>query len=326
MPKFISQKWMQTGNASTSSAMALIVLLALSSQANRLSGQTPDGASSPAIPAVDSSWPVVHLNVVLTDKQGAPQKIDERTFQLLEDGVERTLQFPDAAESPVSLALLIDSSGSIFKRKPEILSAIRTIIQALPPDSEVMGVLFAQDAYIDLPLTPVSKVDYSFLDRLQAYGPTALWDAVVATENHVVTHAKYARRALVILSDGEDNASRVIEDKILRSIGQPGSPTVYPCRVQDTRKSLDAHAESFRGHRILKLLAKKGGGIVFNLDPNPASTAAQIVAAIRSQYVVQFTAADQSRNGKAHKIELRLLGKDIEVHAPTTYYAPENDR
>lgn len=316
---------MQTGKRDALWSVMLIVLLAFVADARGLAGQTSGGTSSPAISTADSSWPGVNLNVIVVDKRGAPQKIDERAFQLFEDGVERPLHFPDSADSPVSLALLIDSSGSIYKRKPEILSAVTTIIHGLPADSEVMGVLFAADPYIDLPLTPVSKVDLSFLDRLQANGPTALWDAVYATENHLITHAKYARRALVILSDGEDNASHISWERTVLSIEQPGAPTVYACRVNDKPNILDSQAEaaSIRGHKILKILAQRGGGMGLNLDPDPASTAAHIVAAIRSQYVLQFIAADPGRSGKAHKLEVRLPIKDVQTYRLPVYYAPK---
>jgi len=320
--KFIQRKWrqMQTGKRCASWGVALIVMLALATEVNGWAGQSSGGASSPAIPAADSSWPDVKLNVVVTDKHGAPQKINEHAFQLSEDGAERPLHFPDSADSPVSLALLIDSSGSIFKRKPEIVSAVTAIIHALPADSEVMAVLFTDKAYIDLPLTPVSKVDFSFLDRLQASGPTALYDAIFATEDYVIGHAKYARRSLVILSDGEDNTSHVSMRNVIWKMEHPGAPVVYACPPSKARIMQN---ELMAGHINMKFLAKWGGGMLFDLDPDPTSTAAQIVAAIRSQYVLQFSAANPARNGKAHKLELRLPLKDVEIHGLSNYHAPQ---
>lgn len=72
----------------------------------------------------------------------------------------------------------------------------------------------------------------------------------------------------------------------------------------------------------LKILAKEGGGAHFNLDPDPASAAAQIVAAVRSQYVLEFTAANPARDGKAHKLEVRLPVKDAQIHALPVYHSP----
>jgi Ca-activated chloride channel homolog len=306
---------MQIGKKFGSWSAALIVLLALAACANRLDGQHP---SELTIAAIDRSWPDVNLNVVVLDKSGAPQKIDEQAFQLFEDGAERQLRFPAAADSPVSLAFLIDSSGSTYKRKPDIVSAVTAIVKALPADSEVMATSFAGVAFLEFPFTPASKVDLSFMGRFSAAGPTALYDAIAATDDYFVANAKYPRRALVILSDGEDNASGYPVEMAYETMAWPGSPLIYPCLIAKAN-----YLERERGAGLIrmKLLAKRGGGVVFNLDPDPVAAAAQIVAAIRSQHVLQFTAADPEHGGK-HKLEVRLPIKDVQIHGPAAYFAP----
>ena len=310
---------MQTRKMGVSWGVQLILLLTLAAGTKGLTGQEVSEASSPATPAMDSSWPDVNLNVVVLDKHSLPQKVDERDFQLFEDGVERPLQFQGSPDSPVSLALMIDSSGSIFKYKDAITVAAKAIVKGLPDGSEVMAVLFADEAYLDLPFTAVSKVDFSFLNRLQARGPTRLYDAIVATEDHVLAHAKYARRAIVILSDGEDNASRVSRRVAFWKMEQPGAPVVYPCVVS---KANVLERERMVGHINMGFLAKEGGGIEFNLDPDPESAATQIADAIRHQYVLQFTAADPARDGKARKLAVRLRVKDLQIHVLPVYFAP----
>ena len=318
--KFIREcRHMHIGKTGASRGVALFVLLALAAGTQGLPGQDVGEASSASVPAPESSWPDVNLNVVVLDKQGVPQKVDEREFQLFEDGAERPLQIRASPDSPVSLALMIDSSGSIFKRKEAIIAAVKTIVKGLPDGSEVMAVLFADKAFLDLPFTPVSKVDFSFLDRFQPRGPTGLHDAVVATEDHIIAQAKYARRALVILSDGQDNASHVSRGVAFRKMQQPGAPFTYSCVVS---KAQILKNELMAGHLNMRFLAKEGGGIEFNLDPDPESAAAQIVDAIRSQYVLQFTAADTARNGKTHKLAVRLPPRDVHIHLLPVYSAP----
>ena len=309
---------MQTEKRCASRGAALILLLAFA-VGTKGATQSSDGVSSPALPVVDSSWPVVNLNVAVLDKDGTPHKIDEREFQLFEDGAARPLQFRDSPDSQVSLALVIDSSGSLFKRKQEMISAVTAIIKSMPPDSEVIAVTFAGQAFLDLPFTPASKVDISFLDRLLDRGPTAIYDAVFAAEDYIVAHAKYPRRALVILSDGEDNASHVSRRNVFWKMHQPGAPMVYVCL--DSRARFMQN-ELVAGHMNLKFLAKEGGGTHFNLDPDPASAAAHIVAAVRGQYVLEFTATNPARNGKAHKLEVRLPVKDVQIHALPVYNSP----
>lgn len=310
---------MLTGKWATSWSVALIVLLAIAAGAKTSAAQSAGDAPVPETPFIDKSWPAVNLNVVVLDKQGVPQNVDERQFQLFEDGKERPLQFLGSPDSPVSLALIIDSSGSIFKRKPAIVAAVTAIIKALPPDSEVMAVLFADQSYLDLPFTPASKVDFSFLDRLQSSGPTALYDAVFATERHFVAHAKYERRALVILSDGEDNASHVSRAAAFSWMEQPGAPAVYVCPPS---KANFLQTQESAGLINMSFLARYGGGADFNLDPDPEAAAAEVAAAIRSQMVVQFTAADPARDAKRHKIELRLPDKNLQIHVLHQYFAP----
>jgi VWFA-related protein len=319
--KSILRKWkqMDTGKRGASWGVQLIVLLAIAAGTKGLTGQNLGEMSSPAIPAVESSWPDVDLNVVVLDKHGVPQKVDEREFQLFEDGAERPLQFRGSPDSPVSLALMIDSSGSIFKHRDAIIAAVKAIVKAVPDGSEVMAVLFTDKAFLDLPFTAVSKVDLSFLDRLQARGPTGLYDAVVATEEHIIAHAKYARRALVILSDGEDNASHVSRGVAFWRMKQPGAPAVYACVPS---KAEIMQSELMAGHINMRFLAKEGGGTEFNLDPDPESTAARIAGAIRSQYVLQFRTGDPTRNGKARKLAVRLPVKDAQIHALPDYFAP----
>jgi Ca-activated chloride channel homolog len=319
MQKCESGGWMPTGQKRASWGIGLIVLLAFAGGANRMDGQDRRVTSEPANTVIDKAWPEVNVNVLVLDKSGAPQKVDEGQFQLFEDRAERPLRFPASADSPVSLAFLIDSSGSTYKRKPDIVSAVTAILHALPAGSEVMASSFADKAYLEFPFAPVSQADLSFMDRLPAAGPTALYDAVVATEQYFVANAKYPRRALIILSDGEDNASHFSIGVAYAVMDWPGAPLVYPCLIG---KAQFLKPETEYGRNHMKFLAKWGGGPTFNLDPDPTAAAAEIVAAVRSQYVLQFTAADPTHNGKGHKLEVRLPVKDVRIYGHPAYFAP----
>jgi VWFA-related protein len=302
----------------------------VTSPANAVQPAAPAGSVQiPPTPLAYKTWPDVNLNVLVTGKHNAPQKIDEHAFRLMEDGIERPLRSPAPADSPISLALLIDFSGSTFEHTSEIVSAVKTIVRALPADSEVTVVDFSFAGFLDIPFTPASKADLSVLDKLKPSGPTALYNALTATETYVAAEAKYPRRAIVIFSDGEDNVSTAAERGVaLYKIQQPGAPAVYSCFVAKI-----IWMPSRYGLFNLKRLAKEGGGLFFKfntdvrVDPDSAAAAAvaaQIAAAINSQYVLQFTAADAARNSKPHKLKLQLAGKDVEAHTLSTYFAPPN--
>lgn len=310
---------MRTAERGDSWCLVLIALVAVMAATNALAAQSGGADSSAATYTVTGPWPQVDLNVVVLDKQGVPQKVHEREFHLFEDGAERPLRFQSSPDSPVSLALMIDSSGSIVKRKDAIIAAAKAIVNRLPDGSEVMAVLFADKAFLDLPFTPTSKVDFSFLDRLQASGPTGLYDALAATEDHIIAHARYARRAVVILSDGQDNASHLSRGNAFWKMEQSGAPVVYPCVVS---KANVLQRDLMIGHINMRFLAKEGGGIECNLDPDPESAAAQIASAIRSQYVLQFTTADPVRDGKKRKLSVQLPSKGVQIHVLPSYFAP----
>lgn len=310
---------MQARTRSILWAMILIILLALAGGTKTLVGQNVGATPVPVTPVLDDPWPKVNLNVLVLDKQGVPQKFDEHKLELSEDGTARPIQFQSSFDSPVSLALMIDSSGSVFKRKDAIITAVKAVLKGLPDGSEVMAVLFDEKAYLDLPFIPVSNVDYSFLNRLQARGPTALYDAVVATEDYVFAHAKFERRAMVILSDGEDNASHMSASVAYWKMEQPGAPVVYLCPVSEANVF---QSQKMVGLINMRFLAKRSGGPEFSLDPDPVSAATKIADAIRNQYVLQFTAANTARDGKAHKLEVRLPAKHGQIYVLPAYFAP----
>jgi len=311
---------MQTWKRGALWSLAAITLLAVAAGGKSSLGQSSGDASRPAAPAVNKSWPEVNLNVVVLDKQGAPQTIDEQKFQLFEDGSERPLEFRTTADSPVSVALLIDTSGSMYNRRGSITATVNAIVKGLPSSSEVMVISFNETAYVNLRFTPVAQADFSFLSRLDTRGGTALFDTIVATEKYFAAHARYARRAIVLLSDGGDNASHLALGAAIRSLQWPGAPTFYSFLLPPTFVS---GAETRHDKLAIENLAKAGGGVALTpKEEDFAPAVTRLADMIRSQYVLTFTAADPARDGNAHKLEVRLPVKDVQIHALPVYYAP----
>jgi Ca-activated chloride channel homolog len=310
----LTRKW------ATLWSVALILLLAIAVNRRTLRGQSGAGTPAPETPVIDKLWPDVNLNVVALDKQGVPQKVDEQGFQLFEDGSVRPLQFRGSPDSPVSIAFMADSSGSMYNRRDSIATIVRAIVKTLPEGSEVMFVSFSDQAYVDLPFTPVSKVDLSFLDHRITRGGTSLYDAVIATENYFTNRARYVRRAIVLMSDGGDDASRQTLEDAMRSLQYPGAPSFYSLSVNGEK---DSYIDIRHGHAAMQLLAKAGGGVAFRpKEKDFMASAARLAKMIRCQYVLHFKPADPARDGSAHKLEVRLPIQDVQIHALPVYYAP----
>lgn len=283
--------------------------------------QSGDNTAQVAISVLDNAWPKVSLNVVVLDKDSAPQKINGSEFHLFEDGIDRPLESITAADSPVSVAFLIDTSGSMYRRLSLEAGSIKAIAHALPVGSEIMAVEFADQTRLVLPFTPVSDADLCFLDHLNNRNSSGIFGAIVATENYFAAHAHNQRRALVLLSDGSDNASASRSVDAIRSIQWPGAPTFYSLFLPDPSAE---KSDNRKGYKAMDSLARAGGGIASTLsrETDLVSAAARLAGIIRSQQILTFTAAETARDGKAHKLDLRLSAQNLRILALPVYYAP----
>lgn len=258
----------------------------------------------------------------MVDKSGQPQApLDKSAFHVLENDVERPIAAVVAGDMPVSLAFIIDTSGSTYGNRDTVASVVTAAIRTLPPGSEVMAVLFADQAYIDLPFAPAQPAPLSFLERLDARGPTAFYDALVATENYIASHARYPKRALMVLSDGNDNDSSLNLQQTLRRIEQepPGAPTIYFVDLPEARAK---PVEKRHSHAVARLVISTCGGfvIIAGRNEDAVSLSTRIAALIRSQYVFTFTAAGAVPDERFRKLEVRVDRANLEVHAVSGYF------
>jgi Ca-activated chloride channel homolog len=322
--KYMLRNWIgsqtQTSKKCALWGIAAVALLAIGDGGNLLRSQSSGDAQRDVASDVNDSWPEVNFNVVVLDKQGAPQAVDVSKFQLFEDGVQRSLSFRGSPDSPVSICFIIDNSGSMYNRRGSAKTVIDAIMKGLPNDSEVMAVTFNSTARLDLRFTPAARADVSFLDRLNPYGGTALYDAINVAEEYFGSDARYLKRAIVLLSDGEDNSSHSKKEDAIRSMQQPDAPTFYSFLLSESDATF---SEARQNKRTLEDLARAGGGV--GLTPKEkelTSAAAHLTDVIRSQYILRFAAVDPTRDGNAHKLAVLLPIKDAQVHTLPIYFAP----
>jgi len=266
------------------------------------------------------SWPHVSLNVLVVNKSDEPQApLDKDAFHILEDGAERPIESVIPGEAPVSLALLIDTSGSTYGNHVATLGVATAVVRALPPGSEVMAVLFADKAYIDLPFTPAEPAPLEFLHWLDSRGATGFYDALVATEDYIAAKAHNAKRALLVLSDGNDNASTLNLQQALHKIQQePGAPTIYFVDTPEARPKLGEKRHSLRVASLVTSVC--GGGVVApDKHYDGAALGVSVAALIRSQYVLTF-AAVAALDEKFRKLEVRVDPANLEARAASGYF------
>ena len=171
-------------------------------------------------------------------------------------------QSPSANESkddPVSIGLVIDNSTSMKDKRNATVVALREFVQASNPKDEFFVVNFNQDVHLDQDFTLDLNKVYKALDQADAHGGTALYDALLASRNHLKKGSKYRKKFLVVITDGSDNTSHVTSSNVLKEFNVPDGPIVYCFGL--FREESDA-----RGHTVLEKLAKETGGSAFFPD------------------------------------------------------------
>ncbi|HEY2860972.1 MAG TPA: hypothetical protein VGJ21_21360 [Terracidiphilus sp.] len=281
-----------------------------------LSQQSPDGKGQPVKPfvAVSDPWPLVDLNVLVLDKEKTPHpETDAAQFRVLEDGAPQTILSLSGAEAPVSLGLVLDFSGSTCPQKQEgkrpcasyspILNSLPELTASLPAGSEVMVATFADQAFLDMNFAPAEHFDLHVLDKLHAGGGTAFYDALVAAEDYFAKHAKFKRRAIVVVSDGEDNASKLDLAQAIQRISCASAPLLYAINTAGEHQEDLSLAEWRHSGRALGLLVKAAGGMVIPAYGKKRAPAGieQTANAIRAQVSVQYSSTNAVGNATIRK-------------------------
>jgi VWFA-related protein len=268
-------------------------------------------------------------------------------LRVLEDGVPQTLfTFQQETDRPLAIAFLIDVSFSQESTLPEQKAAVRTFIEKVIKSNkdQVALIPFTGLAYLEQPLTRDLLSVYRVLQTVEVGYPTylgtgrplggiptgpglaaqpdesttAIWEAVALTSNKVLANATgLRRRAIILLSDGLNNASRISEkEAINRVLAAEG--TVYTIGVGSQRDGLDRNA--------LRDLAERTGGRAFvpdkKFDLNAAF--AEIEKELRTQYLIAYTSTNKKRDGAYRKITIEITNpafKNLDLRHRPGYYA-----
>ncbi len=283
---------------------------------------SPDGDGPPpkstAAPAADAqverqkngytlrtSVGEVRLNAAVLDSNGrAVQDLTKDAFHVYEDGVPQTISSFRHEDLPVSLGILIDSSGSMYDKRAAVGKASLDFIRLSNPKDEAFLVDFSWEPYIDQDFTSdIHKLEAG-LSYVKASGGTAIYDAVVASADYLARNAKQPKQVLLVITDGDDNASTSSLEDTIKRIQELDGPTVYCVGLlfgPDEDKRESRHAK-----RVLQSLAEQTGGIAYfprRLE-EVDSIAAQVAADIRQQYTISYQPTKPARLGGYRQVHV----------------------
>lgn len=267
---------------------------------------------------VDVNLVVVHATV--EDSKGRIVKgLGKEDFRILEDGTEREIRLFSSDDAPVTVGLVVDSSGSMKNKKSQVLAGALAFASASHSQDEIFIVQFSDNVRFGLPAGQLftSKVEdlKEALGHSVPRGKTALYDALVAASERL-EHGKRGKKVLLVISDGGDNASEADLKQVLELADRSGA-IAYAIGIFD-----ELSDETNPG--ALKRLAKMTGGRSF-FPKNIAAVGAicvEIAQDIRSQYMLAY-APERSLEAKYHKIQILASSPDhrkLRVRARQGYY------
>lgn len=266
----------------------------------------------------------VILNASVFDRHG--QMINNLTksdFKVWEDGVPQTIAYFSHEDIPVSMGLVIDNSGSMRDKRAAVNEAALDLVRASNPDDQAFVVNFSDEAYLDQDFTSSIAALKDGLSHIDSRGGTALYDAVVASADHLEKYGKRPKKVLLVITDGEDNASSLDLEQTIRRVQDLHGPVVYTIGL--LFGSDGDPGESHRAKRALELLSSETGGIAFfprslaDVDP----IAAEVAQDIRNQYTIGYhsTKPESIPGYRTVRVEARAPGYGrLTVRTRTGYY------
>jgi len=260
---------------------------------------------------------------VMDPKQRLVTGLQAENFQLFEGKKPQEIRHFSSEDVPVSIGIILDTSGSMREKMGRVREAVTQFCAEANPQDEFFMVAFSDQPHLVTDFTTAPEDLEKELLFMQTKGRTALLDAIYMGL-HKMKQARYTKRALMVISDGGDNHSIYMEKEV-RAAAKESDVMIYAIGTFDRYLPTP---EEMRGPALLSELAEPTGGQAFTLENTvelPA-VARHIGRALRTQYVLGYRPEQMPRDGKWHKIQVKLrLPKKLaflRARAKTGYYAP----
>lgn len=261
---------------------------------------------------------VLHATVIDTKNNRMVMDLNKDNFTVYEDNQLQKISSFRHEDIPVAMGIVIDNSGSMREKRDKVNKAALNLVRSSNPQDQVFVVNFNDEYYLDQPFTGNIDLLRDALEKVEARGGTALYDAIVASADYEKKQARLQKKVLFVVTDGEDNASRETLEEAVRRLAQENGPTVYTIGLLGEERAR-------RAHRALETLAQRTGGIAFfpkTLD-EVDEISSKIAHDIRSQYTIGYKPI-KPRSVKGYrtiKVEAHAKGyKDLSVRTRTGYF------
>jgi Ca-activated chloride channel homolog len=285
-------------------------------------------ASAPRLTArpmrVDVNLVLVPVTVV--DAYNRPViDLPQQNFSLLEGGVPQKIQSFTREDGPISVALVLDFSGSMDNKVEFVRQAVEEFFQNANPEDDYYVIAVSDRPTLVADASQSQETILARLATVAPHGMTALYDSIYLGVNKLRS-ARYKRRAMVIISDGGDNQSRYTLKEIKSVLAESDVLTYSIGLFDDVPTQLFKSIEERWGRKWLEDVTRVSGGR--NIPADDRRQIPQISALIsremRSQYVIGYHPSDANNDGKWRKISVKLAENpgQMHVHYKEGYVAP----
>jgi Ca-activated chloride channel homolog len=279
---------------------------------------------------------LVVLHATVVDKHGRMvENLTEKDFRVLEDGIQQKLSVFSHADIPVTMGIDIDDSGSMRDKRAAVNEAALTFVKTSNPDDQVFVVNFNDEYYLDTPGNFAGNMEElkGALAKIDSRGGTALYDAVSASLDHLKLGNR-DKKAVLIISDGEDNASRYSFPDLLKQ-AQQSNAVIYCIGLLGEEHPgglFKIHGSGDkRAAKVLKDLAEATGGKAYfprSLD-QVEPICVSIARDIRNQYTLGYYPTNAKKDGSFRRVQIELTdnrdNKHYTVRTRPGYYAPKGE-
>ncbi|HEY3770772.1 MAG TPA: VWA domain-containing protein [Candidatus Angelobacter sp.] len=251
------------------------------------------------------------MRVLVTDAKHQPiTDIKAADFSLTQDGKPLVITSVHLEDTPACIGLLLDKSGSMRSKNPTATSSVMGFVTASNPADKFFVVNFKDYSYLDQDYTSDSGKIQEAIGWREAHGGTALYDAVIASGDHLIKNKDCERRILIVLTDGADNESRKPLPLTIDYLKKMKGLSMRLVMITDSEPNVHA------SHRALEeLVAPVKGEALFVSLNKLEKTFEQMAVELRKQYVITYKLESPSNSGLSNiTVSARAEGhKDLRV-------------
>jgi VWFA-related protein len=298
--------------------ISMALALALAAAAQPQSPAPDDGA---AVFRTETRLVVCHTTVV--DAEGRlVTDLPKEAFKVSENNVPQEIKVFRREDIPVSVGLIVDSSGSMRDKRARVEAAALALVKDSNPDDEVFIVNFSDEAEIEniggKPFTSDIKEMEQALKHIDAKGGTAMRDAIRMAIDHVKEKGRKEKKVLVVVTDGNDNASIIAQQAVVRA-AQQSDVLIYAVGLlaqEEPEEAAKARAA------LNELAVATGGEAFFPTDVSEVDRIAhQVARDIRNQYTIEYTPSNEAMDGSYREIRVTVDRPGLTVRTRKGYWA-----